>query len=170
MNRNLQFIQSNNTIKNFWWDLLSLALFAILESILQSMKCLVSIKLLTVVSHQSNPHHLRQRNGKIIVHQNLGWMYTSLNNKMHVFWIAYQLYLQHFFKLHYFSDPKKYCRCRELWATTYHSNWRSQTSSHLHLMVLHNVGKHLPPVVAIRNCNCSNRRKPQILQGTCITY
>lgn len=24
-------------------------------------------------------------------------MYTSINNEMHVFWIEYQLYLQHFF-------------------------------------------------------------------------
>ena len=38
--------------------LLGLALFAILESVCQGVQCHVSIGLLTVVSHQSDPHYL----------------------------------------------------------------------------------------------------------------
>lgn len=45
------------------WEsgLLSLALFAVLESICHGMQCHVSISRLAVVSHQSDPHHLMKR-------------------------------------------------------------------------------------------------------------
>lgn len=36
---------------------LGFALFTVLESVCQSMQCHVSIMLLAIVSHKSNPHH-----------------------------------------------------------------------------------------------------------------
>ena len=49
--------------------LLSLALFAVLESVCQGVQCHVSISLLAVVSHQSDPHHLMKREVESTVHQ-----------------------------------------------------------------------------------------------------
>lgn len=47
--------------------------------------------------------------------------------------------------------------------TAHHANGRAQASSHLHLVVFHDVDQHLPPVVAVGDGNGGDRRKPQIL-------
>lgn len=51
-------VKSAENFLNVCTGLLSLALFAVLESVCQGVQCHVSIRLLAVVSHQSDPHHL----------------------------------------------------------------------------------------------------------------
>lgn len=41
----------------------------------------------------------------------------------------------------------------EIWGATYHAHGGSQASGHLHLVVFHYVGQHLPPLIAIRDSN-----------------
>lgn len=50
--------------KPIHWSPLSLALFAVLESVCQGIERHVSVGLLAVVSHQSNPYHLMWRKAK----------------------------------------------------------------------------------------------------------
>ena len=58
--------------------LLSLALFAGLESVCQGVQCHVSISLLAVVSHQSDPHHLMKREVESTAHKSLQWLSSMI--------------------------------------------------------------------------------------------
>lgn len=47
---------------------------------------------------------------------------------------------------------------------THHAQGRTQASSELHLVVFHDVGQQLPPIVALGDSDGCDRGKPQVLQ------
>lgn len=63
-------VSAVKSTQNVCTGLLSLALFAVLQSVCQCMKYHVGISLLTVVPHQSNPYHLMKGQGKSTVYEN----------------------------------------------------------------------------------------------------
>lgn len=58
------------------------------------------------------------------------------------------------------------CNRVEIPTAPHHANGRTQTSSHLHVVVFQDVGQQLPPVVASRNGNGGDRGESQILHRT----
>lgn len=49
---------------------------------------------------------------------------------------------------------------------THHAHGGPKASCHLHMVVFHDVGQQLPPLVAVRDCNGGDGGKPQVLHYT----